>query len=55
MLYTNFAIIIFLSLKCVTIFVSMELLIGNLKALTLETEGGERSDRKEYLHNGGVA
>ena len=50
--YETFAMIIFLSVICFTVFFSVELLPGYLKTLLLEMEGG--SDGQEYVHNGGV-
>ena len=53
--------IIFLSLKYITVFLFIELLIGYLKAFQLEMcvcvcvwGGGRGSDGKEYVHNGGL-
>ena len=46
----KFALVIFLSLKCFTIFSSTEVLIGYLKNLPLEIWGG--SYREEHVRNG---
>ena len=42
----SYAMIIFLSLKCFTVFFSMELLLGCLNAFPLEMEGGQMGKSK---------
>ena len=51
--YKTFAMIIFLSLKCFSVYFSMELFIGYLKS-PIKNSGGGGLKWYEYVRNGGL-
>ena len=52
LLYKTFAMSIFLSLKCFTVYFSMAVLVGYLKTFALEIGGGGKKGMSMYAMEG---